>query len=171
MIGPLALAACLKLAEPPGGEDDGPGDAAAEANADAEVAALLVPTTRPALDDFLVRGKYLSFAAESRLHQSEGPHFGRVRTFMNPLLAASLGNGRLTHPAGAAAIKELYKGGTQLAGWAVLVKVVEGDGGGDGYFFFEAIDGRVVAEGRGYPLCVSCHEAGRDMILTAFPLQ
>lgn len=170
-VAALAMGACLKLAEPVSDDGQMIGDARADTTPDATAPATLVPTTRPALDDFLVKGDYLSFAAESKLHQSEGPHFGRVRTFMNPLLVQSLQRNANAHPAGAAAIKELYKGGTQLAGWAVMVKLRDGPVGGDGYLFFEAIDGRVVAEGQGHPACVNCHEAGQDLILSPFPLQ
>lgn len=171
LAAPAAFAGCLQLQDPLMDEDDASAQDA-EPKSDAPGPTItLVPTTRPALDDFLVQGKYLGFAAESRLHQSEGTHFGVVRTFVNPLMDASLAANNREHPQGAAAVKELYRGGQQLAGWAVMVKVAPTGEAGDGYFWFEAIDGRVVAEGRGLPLCAQCHESGQDLVLTPYPLR
>lgn len=131
----------------------------------------LVPTTRPSLDQFLSEERYLEFASESGLHQSEGTHFGRVITFMNPLLVASLKAGNREHPVGAAAVKELYKGGQTLVGWAVIVKVAPRSNGGDGYFWFETDGGRVLSDSVGQPVCAQCHSMGNDFILTPFPLR
>jgi hypothetical protein len=130
-----------------------------------------VPTTRPELDQFLTEERYLDFASESGLHQSEGSHFGRVITFMNPALVASLKAGNREHPVGAAAVKELYKGGQTLVGWAVIVKVAPRSNGGEGYFWFETDGGRVLASGVGQPVCAQCHAMGNDFILTTFPLR
>ncbi|MCG5054032.1 MAG: hypothetical protein KA712_13800 [Myxococcales bacterium] len=130
----------------------------------------LVPTTRAALATFLEEGQYRAFAAESRVHASEGPH-GLVLTFMNPILFDSLAAGNRTHPRGAAAVKEIYKGGQTLAGWSVMVKVASESLGGDGYFWFEAVEGRLTAEGTGDPLCAQCHQVGNDFILSRFPLR
>lgn len=169
----LGFGACLQLEEqaPRGGGTDGGAEDTLTKQDTAAPPITLVPTSRPALDDFLVQGKYLAFASESRLHQSEGTHFGLVRTFINPLLYNSLAANNREHPQGAAAVKELYKGGQQLAGWAVMVKVASQGNAGDGYFWFEAIDGRVVAQGTGVPQCAQCHEVGQDLILTGFPLR
>ena len=149
-----------------------------DASVDAEIKldapppkATLVPTTAPELADFLITQRYLDFASESGLHQSEGPHFGKVITFMNPLLKASLQAGNREHPQGAAAVKELYKGGQTLLGWAVMVKVAPKSGAGEGYYWFEAQSGRVLAEGVGQPVCAQCHQVGSDFILSAFPLR
>lgn len=169
MVAPLA---CVKLTpdETPGNGSKRPGLDGASQDAAPPPAITLVPTSRPALDEFLVQRKYLHFAAETRLHQSEGPHFGRVRTFMNPLMYNSLAAKMREHPQGAAAIKEIYKGGEVLAGWAVMVKVAARGDAGEGYFWFEAVDGRVVSEGRGNPVCAQCHESGQDLVLTPYPL-
>ena len=165
----FGLAACVPTPEPVPTND---------ASVDAEIKldapppkATLVPTTAPELADFLITQRYLDFASESGLHQSEGPHFGKVITCMNPLLKASLQAGNREHPQGAAAVKELYKGGQTLLGWAVMVKVAPKSGAGEGYYWFEAQSGRVLAEGVGQPVCAQCHQVGSDFILSAFPLR
>lgn len=165
------VTACVPASEQPGQGDAGIGvDARIKLDA-APPKATLVPTTRPELDSFLVEQRYLDFASESGIHQSEGPHFGKVITFMNPLLVTSLQAGNREHPPGAAAVKELYKGGQTLVGWAVMVKVAARSNGGDGYFWFEAESNRVIAEGTAEPVCAQCHAVGADFILTPFPLR
>ena len=167
-----AMGACVPNGEQSGQTTDGGPVVDAFVKLDAPPPKVtLVPTTRPELDQFLVNERYLDFQSESGLHQSEGSHFGRVITFMNPLLVASLNAGNREHPVGAAAVKELYKGGQALVGWAVIVKVAPRSNGGDGFFWFEADGGRVLSEGVGQPVCAQCHAAGSDFILTPFPLR
>lgn len=49
-------------------------------------------------------------------HVSDGPHFGNVRTFINPTLLDALTRNAPDHPIGAATIKELYSCKRQLCG-------------------------------------------------------
>ncbi len=154
----LALTACADSSDglPPADPDADPNE---------------VPTDPEALLSWLVAEPYLEWPAESAIHDSAGPHFGNVRTWVNPDLFASLEDGEATHPVGAAAVKELYAGSNSRQGWAVGVKVTDAGPGEDGWYWYEWFDGSVVAEGNGISLCSGCHSGGRDFVLTPFPLQ
>lgn len=132
-----------------------------------------VPTEAEALLAFLQAGAYRDFPHESAPHPSQGPH-GSVQTYLDPTLAGSLEAGAATHPVGAAAVKELYQGG-ELSGWAVYVKTQADSDGGNGFYWYEVFSTtdptRIGADGVGVPLCVGCHQAGRDFTLSPFPLQ
>ena len=130
------------------------------------------PTGVDALLPWLQAGHYQQWQSESRAHESTGPHFGKVRAYLNPLLAASLRAGRDygEHARGVAAVKELYGMGETVRGWAVSLKLDGTSGAGSRWYWFEYFDGRVVADARGAPLCAGCHAAGRDFVLTPWPL-
>src|SRR5439155_1403147 len=71
-----------------------------------------------------------------------GPHgAGGIRIFYEPLLLDSLRAHKAEHPAGAAAVVELYAAdhATRI-GWAVSVKVAAQSDGGFGWFWMEALD-------------------------------
>ncbi len=132
-----------------------------------------VLSTAAELFPYLQAGTYQSFSAESAPHASVGAH-GLVRTFVNPILEEALAAGSATHPAGSAAVKELYDGG-ELAGWAVYVKTQEDSAGGSGFYWYEVSSTtdptQVVADGNGVQPCVGCHAAGTDFTRSAYPLQ
>lgn len=131
-----------------------------------------VPTEATTLQPWLRAGSYLGWAAESAPHPSSGPH-GAVRTFVSPMLDASLAGGAATHPPGAAAVKELYEGGV-LSGWSVEVKLVDGSGGDTWYWyevFSTAADARPAYQGVGHPTCTGCHDSGRDYVRVPYPLR
>ncbi len=128
------------------------------------------PTGVAALLPWLQAGQYEQWQSESRAHDSTGPHFGKVRAYLNPSLAASLRDGGGEHPRGVAAVKELFGIGETVRGWAVSLKLGGTSAGGSRWFWFEYFDGRVVADARGAPLCAGCHAAGRDFVLTPWPL-
>ena len=130
----------------------------------------LPPTGAESLLPWLQAGRYTGWMAETAPHASDGPHFGKVRAFLNAPLAASLGAGELEHATGAAAVKELYGMGNEVRGWAVAVKLPGTGGGGSRWYWFEYFDGRVVSDARGASLCASCHTAGRDYVLSPWPL-
>jgi len=138
-----------------------------------------VPTDLDDLFDYLQSRSYDSFTArESGQHPSFGPHpsFGLpVRVFMDPLIDASLAAGNTSHPEGSSIVKEMYDGDGDLQGWAVMVKTQEDSGGGAGWFWYEVTSTRSgddpVAAGNGVPLCQGCHLAGKDFVLTGYPLQ
>ncbi len=126
-----------------------------------------VPSESEALLAWLVAEPYLDWPAESAIHDSTGPHFGNVRTWINPQLEDSLDQGAAVHPAGAAAVKELYGSGGTRRGWAVGVKLDDGAT----WYWYEWYDGSLIAEGDDISLCSGCHSGGSDFVLTPFPLQ
>lgn len=132
-----------------------------------------VPTDADDLFAWLQARNYETFAAESSIHPSTGPH-GAVRTFVNAPLASSMAAGNASHPIGAAAIKELHSGGS-LTGWAVEVKVSEAAGDGTDWYWYEVFsttDGSdPFVDGTGVSLCANCHSGGTDYVLTPWPLQ
>lgn len=138
-----------------------------------------VPTDVDQLFTYLTSREYRSFQAqETEMHPSRGPHskFGLpVRVFLDPALDASLRAGNVDHPAGAAAVKEMFDADGVLEGWAVMVKTAAASDGGDGWFWYETtnVEDRsdIVAAGNGVTLCYSCHAAGDDFVLTGYPLK
>ncbi len=138
-----------------------------------------VPTDLGDLFSYLQSRSYESFAAqESGQHPSFGPHtsFGLpVRVFLDPLIDASLAAGNTSHPEGSSIVKEMYDGDGDLQGWAVMVKTQDDSAGGAGWFWYEVTSTRSgsdpVAAGNGVPLCQGCHFAGKDFVLTGYPLQ
>ena len=132
-----------------------------------------VPSQAGPLQDFLDAGEYLDFAAESGVHGStNGSPHGDVRVFLNASLDDSLAAGNTAHPAGAAAIKELYAADqSTLIGWAVAVKLEADSDGGQGWYWYERLDGTVVADGKGPSGCVGCHVgSGVDFVASEYPL-
>jgi hypothetical protein len=133
--------------------------------------AQIPPTDAIALIAWLERGAYLDWPAESHPHPSAGPHFGVIRTFVNDALFASLGAAAAQHPAGAAAVKELYGAtGDHVRGWAVMVKVQSDSDAGRGWYWYEGFNGSG-GGGLGSPGCTGCHASGRDFVRIPFPLQ
>jgi hypothetical protein len=114
---------------------------------------------------------YSAWTAESAIHDSTGPHFGNVRTFINTALHESLEAGNTEHPMGAAAVKELYgMNGANIRGWSVMVKTEAGSGGAR-WWWYERYGQTTYAASQGDDGCVPCHEAGTDHFLSPYPLQ
>ncbi len=134
-----------------------------------------LPPTNSAdlLEVWLAEGSYKSWAAESKVHSSAGPHGGNVRTYVNAALFQSLTDNNAMHPEGAAVVKELYGGGIDTpTGYAVMVKVAPDAGpNGEGWYWYERLGQTVYADGTAVGLCSGCHKPGKDNILTPFPLQ
>lgn len=135
------------------------------------------PTELAALEQWLSEGHYTradrGWHGESRVHASKGPHTSTVRTYVNQILFDSLTEGRAAHPIGAAAVKELYGGGTSVLGWAVEVKTQEDSAAGAGWYWYEGEN----LSGPGLGICTGCHRGNynglvsHDFVLTQFPLQ
>jgi len=126
-----------------------------------------VPTNPADLVPWLQAGNYLGWQAESAVHVSAGPHTATVRTYVNDLLYDSLASGLSAHPAGAAAVKELYGGGDRVLGWAVEVKVQDDSASGQGWYWYESPG----LSGFGLGICTGCHVGGHDYVWTPFPLR
>lgn len=122
------------------------------------------PSTPKEMRQYLEAGAYSAWPADAGIKPSS-VHFGNVRIWTNPALKASLAAGNAEHPAGSAAIKELYGNGSQRRGWAAMVRTKAG-GGGDGWYWYEMFDGVLVGEGQGASKtaapCDSCHRSGSD---------
>lgn len=150
-----------------------------EPTADTPKVDSVVPATKDKLFSYLQAASYKNFAAkESGRHPTRGPHTKvgwPVRVFLGPKLDASLKAGNTSHPAGSAAVKEMYDASGKLQGWAVMVKTAADSAGGKGWFWYEVTsttDGsKPVAAGNGVPLCFGCHFTGRDFVLSDYPLQ
>ena len=145
-----------------------------EAPSDEELEPCDVPSDPNALLAYLRSGEYQVFARESAPHPSTGPHGGRVLTYVNGLLAASLDAGAAEHPRCAASVKELFLGEDEVSGWAVFVKTQDASQSGRGYYWLEVTRTeatRADYEGDGIGVCVGCHSAGRDYFRAPWPLQ
>ena len=129
------------------------------------------PTDGAMLLAWLQAGEYLDWTSESAVHPSAGPHFDNVRTYVNDLLLDSLTAGATTHPVDSASVKELYGAAATPQGWAVNVKVSDGEGGNTRYFY-EYYDGTTYGDGVGDGTCTGCHGSGSvDFFKSPFPLQ
>jgi len=131
----------------------------------------LPPTKTAALLRWLNDGAYrTTYLPEPAVRVSSTAHGLHVRSWYSPVLAADLGDSVLPFRRGAAMVKELYFEGTEtVVGWSVMRKVRRRSAGGRGWFFFETFDGeRPIARGRGIGICVGCHRAGSDFLLSEF---
>lgn len=152
----------------PSSDDDGSGTADDTAGDTGQTVGG-VPVEGADLSEWLAAGSYSAWPAESGNHASTGPH-GEVRTFFNDALVASFDAGNTSHPVGAASVKELFDGSGGSIGWAVMVKVEEGDAATSWYWYLES-GGSVTADGEGVATCENCHVSGTDRVLTPYPLQ
>lgn len=131
----------------------------------------------PELRTWLDERRYADWQAESAPHASLGPHFGRVRTFFNESLFASLEAGNGEHPQGSAVVKELYGNGAEVRGWSVMIKQAPTSDGGANWYWLEVFDTSIFADGPNAGICTGCHTSNfrgltnRDLVLTPFPLQ
>ncbi|MCH9683384.1 MAG: hypothetical protein K0V04_18250 [Deltaproteobacteria bacterium] len=129
------------------------------------------PVNSAELLPWLEAGEYTAWPSESGIHDSDGPHFGDVWTFVNNTMLDSLTAGNAEHPMGAAAVKELYGMGNEVRGWSVSVKLAADSSGGDNWYWYEVYDGQVFGDGDGISLCTDCHSMGSDYFRSPFPLQ
>ncbi len=128
-------------------------------------------TSEAGITAFVKEGKYKDWLAEPTVHESRGPHGGKVRVYFNEAVVQSLRAGNATHPVGSILVKELYDdAGQALTGHALDVKVAEG-AGKDTWIFYEGFGPSYSNNyyGRGHGTCHGCHEAGRDYVTTALP--
>ncbi len=138
-----------------------------------------IPLKPRALFNWLKSKKYHSFAAkESKPHPGRGLHmeFGLpVRVFMNDVIVKSHKQDQKQVPVNSCVVKEMFTQAGDLQGWAVMVKTHDDTKSGKGWFWYEvtsaADPSKIAAIGNGVPGCRGCHSAGRDMVLTSFPLK
>ena len=169
MLGCVSLV--LGCSDEGGGNTGGGGSTSVTSNGGAGgTASCEVPTRSAELAAYISAETYTTFNAESAAHDSAGPHFGNVRTFINDVLFDSLETGNAEHPVCSASVKELYGDDDTLGGHTVAVKVANGSGG-DAWYWYELYEGSDFADGTGVSLCTGCHSGGTDFVLTPFPLQ
>ena len=130
-------------------------------------------TSAAGLTEFVKSGAYKSWKAEPEVHNSAGPHGGKVRTYVNDVFYVSLKAGNMVHPRGSITVKELYGSSTTtVSGHAVDVK----DEATGEWVFYEGFGPSYSSPYyyRGTTnFCANCHKgAGNDYMLTpasAFP--
>jgi hypothetical protein len=139
-----------------------------------------MPLGKQALFDYLKSGRYKNYASQQKdTHPGRGPHTlvtAPVRVFYNDALSDSLKAGNAEHPAGAAAVKEMFTKEGDLEGWAVMAKTQDRTDDGRGWFWYEVTSptesSAIAAMGNGVPGCVSCHSVlDQDLILSGYPLK
>jgi len=128
------------------------------------------PTSASAIETWLDEGYFQDWRKEPAVHPSDGPH-GVVRSYFNASLTSSLAAEAALHDVDAASVKELFESdGETLEGYAVMVKVTDGDSGDD-WYWYERIGTRIVADGTGASGCTGCHSAGVDFVRSALPAE
>ena len=139
-----------------------------------------LPTDAGPLFTYLQSAQYRNFPAfESRRHPTSGPHsgFGKpVRVYLDRGLNDSLAESMTPHPTGATAVLEMFDAHGTVSGWAVMHKTQANSAEGQGWFFYEIRNARdttttPMARGAGVESCVQCHQAGRDFLLSDYPLR
>jgi hypothetical protein len=121
------------------------------------------PITHAELTTWIADGAYLTWACEPDPHPARPPGaHGVNRICSNDVLSASASG---PFPVGAATVKELYRD-DQITGYAVMRKLAEGTAANT-WYWYEVINGGVVADGRSPGICTGCHGgAPRDHIFT-----
>lgn len=163
VLAALVLGACAAAPQESGGRA-GDSDAASEQSP---------PEGHAALEAWLSTGAYQRWTSEPAAHAARAGSAHSVnRIYVNDILASAVGAG--DWPEGAAAVKELYASteASEPNGFAVARKARSDSAAGANWYWYEIIDGRVVADGFGSSgpaktICVSCHVgAPRDQIFT-----
>lgn len=119
---------------------------------------------------WLDAGYYKSWHCEPEIHDARpgSPHGGNRICNNDVLHAAAAGSAEQAFPIDAAAVKEMYVGGT-LSAYAVMRKV-QNRGGGDSWYWYEGSPGHPSSNGDGVRSCVGCHfDAPRDFVYTLVP--
>jgi hypothetical protein len=124
----------------------------------------ITDTSVTGITTFLQKGDYKTWAAETAVHSSSGPH-GKVRSFFNATLTTSIKAGSKTHPKDSISVKELYEAdGTTLKGYAVEAKTVDGTGA-DSWLWYEGFTPKFNEYyGQGLTTCTGCHSSGTDFV-------
>ncbi len=128
------------------------------------------PRGQASLEAWLAAGHHRAWRCETVVSPARlsGNH-GRHRICQNDRLLASTDG---SYPVGAASVKELYRGGEAPAGFAVGLKVEEGEGTNTWYWYerIGAATARPLADGLGPPQCAVCHvTAARDYVFFRAP--
>lgn len=136
-----------------------------------DAADVLAPQSATALHAWLRAGEYAQWSDVDDVVANDTGVTARI--FLSPRLADSLADEAITHPRGAAAVREIYEpDGTTLRGWAAAVKLIDTrEPSADAWLWLEvfgthAHDQPQVAA-TGAPTCIGCHtKDARDFIHT-----
>jgi hypothetical protein len=125
------------------------------------------PIESAQLADWLRSRHYQSYASESSVHASSGPH-GYVKVFFDDLLQSSRLAGDPSHPIGSAAVKEMHdEEQGPLTGWVVSVKLADNAVKEDWLWYQLALGEQTPSVNKaGQAICASCHQAGTDYVLS-----
>jgi hypothetical protein len=117
---------------------------------------------------WIAAGHYLTWNCEPEPHAPRpNSGHGRNRICSNEALSAAGSDG--TFPVGAASVKEVFDSAGGIRLYAVYRKV-EDRAGGDSWYWYEGIDGDVIANSEGASNCTGCHAgAPRDFVFTVVP--
>lgn len=142
---------------------------------DAEPDPIDIPPDDPVeLHQWLLHDGYAEWEAESEVHPADNA--GGVRVFLNPVLSDSLADHNQVHPAGAAAVRELYEPDlATLRGWSALVKVeASADVRPDAWMWLEVFEtdanAAPLVAALGASGCTGCHGQGVDFVQSTLPL-
>ena len=166
--GASACFGCGSGGPDPGGAFDAGGSAETPA-ADADPGSpQRPPQGQAAIETWLAEGSFLGWTCEDQIYAARlGGNHGRHRICSNDLLLASTAG---PYPVGAASVKLLYSGtsGEQPNGFAVGLKVLEGEGTATWYWYERrgpSSAATPLADGVGLPQCAVCHgTAVRDQV-------
>jgi hypothetical protein len=114
------------------------------------------------IDAWIARGDYKQWKCEADPHDArpKSPH-SKNRICSNTKLSE---NATDNYPVGAATVKELYQG-SDITGYAIMLKIKAGTGG-DSWYWFERLGGSTPANGPDDSTCTGCHASGKDYIFT-----
>lgn len=126
------------------------------------------PTSGEDLIAWLAEGFHENWRCEEEISppRTGGVH-GYTRVCWNDALVDA---SNTPFPAGAALVKELYTADEAANGYAVNVKVAEGEGAETWYFFEQIASSTPVADGIAEPVCVECHSRSPNDYIFVRPL-
>src|SRR5262249_31206640 len=119
----------------------------------------LPPANAADLEVWLTAAYYRSWRCEPAVHAPPPPSPHSLDRICQNDLASSHGAGE--YPVGSASVRELYTDSGGLRGYSVNRHVSPGAGGAT-WYWYEAVDGRVTADGTGdsgvpKTVCTACH--------------
>ncbi len=130
-------------------------------------------TSAEEIKKWIAAGFYKSWKCEPERNATRGAHHGPNRICSNNALSAH-GDGE--YPIGAVGFKELYDAAGKINGYAIEVKTKKNSdvaNPGAAWFWFEELNGGVIANAEGFAGCTGCHSAagtgmrtGHDYVYT-----
>lgn len=129
-----------------------------------------VELTLAAVRTFSTSGRHKDWVKEAAIHDSVGPH-GRVLIYFNDKYRMARTANAYPMPLGAMAVKELFTSSDAPAGFAVAIKVREGDAPETWLWWegTEADGGTLQAFGAAAPVCENCHKGSAAMDRSSVP--